>query len=125
MSTLVTSNISDGTTSVGTSYVVNGSAKAWANLNGQGTIALRDSFNISSATDNGTGDYSFNFVNNMSSANSSTSCGVVGGSRYSPEITNGASNANVIIKTPTSSSNTIGTVIDTVYVAPQISGDLA
>ena len=29
MSTIVTSNISDGTDTVGTEYVVNGSAKAW------------------------------------------------------------------------------------------------
>ena len=44
-------------------------AKAWANLNGTGTIALRDSHNISSVTDNGTGDYSFNFTNNLANAN--------------------------------------------------------
>ena len=69
MSTLNVSNISDGTTSVGTSYVVNGSAKAWVNFNGQGTIAARDSFNVASLTDNGTGDYSINFSNNMSNAN--------------------------------------------------------
>ena len=35
-------------------------AKVWANYNGNGD-ALRDSHNISSVTDNGTGDYSFNF----------------------------------------------------------------
>ena len=44
-------------------------AKQWANLNGDGTIALRDSFNTSTATDNGTGDYSFTFTNSMSDAN--------------------------------------------------------
>ena len=40
-------------------------AKAWANFNGEGTVALRDSHNVSSLTDNGTGDYSINFSNNM------------------------------------------------------------
>lgn len=69
MSTLVTSNISDGTTSVGTGYVVNGSAKAWSNLNGNGTIALRDSLNISGVTDNGTGDYTYSFSTSMANAN--------------------------------------------------------
>ena len=44
-------------------------AKAWANLNGQGTIALRDSFNVSSVSDLGTGTYDFNFTNAMSDAN--------------------------------------------------------
>jgi hypothetical protein len=65
MSTLNVSNITDGTTTVGTSYVVNGSAKAWVNFNGTGTIAARDSLNLSSLTDNGTGDYSVNFSNNF------------------------------------------------------------
>ncbi|MBL4787358.1 MAG: hypothetical protein JKY49_18285 [Cohaesibacteraceae bacterium] len=40
-------------------------AKAWANLNGVGTIAIRDSFNISSVTDINTGNYTFNFTNGM------------------------------------------------------------
>lgn len=43
--------------------------KSWANLNGTGTIALRDSFGVSSATDNGTGDYSFNWTTAFSGAN--------------------------------------------------------
>ena len=69
MSTLNVSNISDGTTTVGTSYVVNGSAKAWVNFNGTGTIAARDSFNVASLTDNGTGNYTINLSNAFSSAN--------------------------------------------------------
>ena len=44
-------------------------AKAWANLNGTGTIALRDSFNCASAVDNGTGNYDYNWVNNFSDEN--------------------------------------------------------
>jgi len=44
-------------------------AKAWANLNGTSTIALRDSFNVSSATDNGTGNYTINLTNATSDAN--------------------------------------------------------
>lgn len=35
-------------------------SKAWVNFNGGGTIAARDSFNLSSLTDNGTGNYSIN-----------------------------------------------------------------
>jgi hypothetical protein len=54
-------NISDGTTTLATGYVVNGSAKAWVNFDGTGTIAARDSLNLSSLTDNGTGDYTVNF----------------------------------------------------------------
>lgn len=44
-------------------------AKAWLNFNGTGTVAINDSFNISSITDNGTGDYTLNFSNNMANAN--------------------------------------------------------
>lgn len=69
MSTLEVSNISDKTTSVPAGYVVNGSAKAWVNLNGSGTVAVRDSLNVSSITDNGTGDYTVNFSNNFGGAN--------------------------------------------------------
>ena len=43
--------------------------KAWVNFNGIGTVAIRDSYNVSSITDNGTGDYTVNFSNNMANAN--------------------------------------------------------
>ena len=43
--------------SIATNYVVNGSAKAWVNFNGTGTIAARDSLNLSSLTDAGGGNY--------------------------------------------------------------------
>ena len=51
--------------SLDTQYVVNGSAKAWVNLNGTGTIAISDSLNHSSATDSATGKYIFNFTNSF------------------------------------------------------------
>ena len=46
-----------------------GIAKAWVNFNGTGTVAIRDSFNVSSITDNGTGDYTVNFTTAMPNAN--------------------------------------------------------
>ena len=76
MSTLNVSNISDGTDTVETGYVVNGSAKAWVNFQGTGTIAVRVSENISSLNDNGTGQYAINLTSAMaSSSNCFTSCG--------------------------------------------------
>jgi len=39
-------------------------AKAWSNLNGS-TFGLRDSFNVSSATDNATGQYTISFSNSF------------------------------------------------------------
>ena len=55
--------------SLDTDYVVNGSAKTWINFNGTGTIAIRDSFNISTITDVGTGEYTVTINNGMANAN--------------------------------------------------------
>jgi len=47
--------------------------KAWVNFDGTtntaGDCDIRDSFNVSSVTDNGTGDYTVNFINAMKDAN--------------------------------------------------------
>ena len=53
--------------SIATNYVVEGSAKAWVNFNGTGTIAARDSLNVSSLDDNATGEYDANFSSSMDS----------------------------------------------------------
>ena len=45
------------------------SARSWVNFNGTGTVAIRASGNVSSITDNGTGDYTVNFTTAMSDAN--------------------------------------------------------
>lgn len=47
--------------SVATAYGV----RAWVNFNGTGTVAIRESGNVSSITDNGTGQYQVNFTNSM------------------------------------------------------------
>ena len=43
--------------------------RAWVNFNGTGTVAIRASGNVSSITDNGTGDYTVNFTNALADAN--------------------------------------------------------
>ena len=43
--------------------------RAWVNFNGQGTVAIREDGNVSSITDNGTGDYTVNFTTAMPDAN--------------------------------------------------------
>ena len=43
--------------------------RAWVNFDGTGTVAIRASFNVSSITDNGTGDYTVNFTTAMPDAN--------------------------------------------------------
>lgn len=58
-----------GSVSVPVNTVVNGSAKAWVNFNGTGTVAIRAGFNVSSITDNGVGNYNINFTAAMADAN--------------------------------------------------------
>ena len=55
-----------------TTNLQQGLCKAWINFNGGGTIAIRDSFNITSITDNGTGDYDVTIANDMANANYAT-----------------------------------------------------
>jgi hypothetical protein len=69
MSTIVAATLSNGTVSTSTANCIQGSAKAWVNFNGTGTVAIRASYNVSSITDNGTGDYTVNFTNAFADAN--------------------------------------------------------
>jgi len=43
--------------------------RAWVNFQGSGTVAIRQSGNVSSITDNGTGDYTMNFSTSMPDVN--------------------------------------------------------
>jgi hypothetical protein len=67
--TLTITTLSDGTNSTSATNCIQGSAKAWVNFNGTGTVAIRASYNVSSITDNGTGDYTINFTNAFSDTN--------------------------------------------------------
>jgi len=42
---------------------------AWVNFSGVGVVVIVDSFNVSSLTDNGVGDYSINFTSIMTTKN--------------------------------------------------------
>jgi hypothetical protein len=56
--------------SIGTAgYFSSQLAKAWVNFNGTGTVAIRDSYNVSSITDNGTGDYTINYGTALNNSN--------------------------------------------------------
>ena len=52
--------------------------RSWVNFNGTGTVAIRASGNVTSITDNGTGDYTVNFTTALSDANYSVVFGIVG-----------------------------------------------
>ena len=125
MSTIRVDNF--GPSAGGTTYSARGIAKAWVNFNGTGTIAARDSENVSSLTDNGTGDYTVNFSNAFGAADyiMNASCGEGGsgsaiGSLRCPGTTD-----------PTTSSfefctvNTSNTLNDRTFISAAIHGDLA
>ena len=61
--------------SLATNFVVNGSAKAWFQITGVGTAALKDSLNVSSFNDEGTGNYKITYSNNMANTTYSFSTG--------------------------------------------------
>lgn len=70
MSTLNVSNITDGTTTVGTSYVVNGSAKVWCHIDS--SFSIQNSLNVASTTDEGGGapnTFSINMTSAMNDSN--------------------------------------------------------
>jgi hypothetical protein len=122
MSTLRVTNVQDtaGANSLTTAQIYNGAAKAWVNFNGTGTVAIRASFNVSSITDNGTGDYTVNFATaladadyafvasaNQSSAAANADAAVVGPRR----ATNGFSTSSIRFDVGPNSS-TSGAAVD-------------
>lgn len=125
MSTLSVSNITDGTDTVGTSYVVNGSAKAYIKMatDGSGTPAILSSLNVSSTTDNGTGSFSWDFTSNMSDGDYSVSYGLHNASTSSPVatfVTNTSSQVNAGLRYATANSDN-----DWDDWSCQVHGDLA
>jgi hypothetical protein len=96
--------------------------RAWVNFNGTGTVAIRASFNVSSITDNGTGDYTVNFTNAMPDGN------------YGQALNAGVSGAvlgldvgNLAFTAPTASAfrfcmrnSSNGAAIDTTYTSVAI-----
>jgi len=106
--------------------------RAWCNFNGTGTVAIRASGNVSSITDNGTGDYTVNFTTAMpdnnycvsgTGARSSTATGS-NQDIASLNIRNTGSMTTTSVRVLPSTSNTSGstnavraTDFDTVVVA--------
>ena len=93
----VLTGVSDITAQSKTALNATGSApiyacRAWVNFNGTGTVAIRASGNVSSITDNGTGDYTVNFATAMPDANY---CGATKGDR-SPNPTSDMYNSQLL-----------------------------
>lgn len=107
MSTLKTSNIQDtsGNNNSTPEEISQGRAKAWITFNGTGTVANRDKFNIATITDNGTGDYTLTFTNNMSSSDYVVvGCAGFGANSYWNSVYIHAKTASPYYQDPTTSA---------------------
>ena len=113
-----------GNNSIATSFVAGGSAKAWVNFNGTGTIAISENFNVASLTDNAVGRYSANYVNNMNTAT------------YATQVCSDANTSNDAFNRTAGGANTTtsnaylmhfesGSSQDTALMIGTINGDLA
>ena len=63
--TLLTTAVAKSEGGAVTTNIAQGLCKQWIHFNGEGTIAIVDSFNTTTITDNGTGDTSVTIANDM------------------------------------------------------------
>ena len=98
-----------------------GLGKSWINFNGTGTIATRDSLNVTSITDNATGDYYVTIANDMASVNySTTTAGRVGGG-----VSTNDAGENTVTRLALAALGSDGARTDIDTVCATVHGDLA
>jgi len=107
-----------------TTNLQQGLVKAWANFDESGTASIRDNFNVTDLTDNGTGYFTVNLTNAMSS-DDYVRTGSAG------ENANTGGNRVLGLRLPATNSfnintrNTGGTLSDTQDTCVAVLGDLA
>ena len=82
--------------------------KAWVYFNGTSTVAIRGSYNVSSITDNGTGDYTVNFSTAMADANYA----------YSLSLTYSTTSREAVMQVQTVSAASIRVLTGYSYTSP-------
>jgi hypothetical protein len=97
----------------GSSVVAYG-CRAWVNFNGTGTVAIRASGNVTSITDNATGDYTVNFTTAMPDANYAT-CSSGGNTTGNPADYLSSTSQVSTSATRTRTYNSSGTGIDAAF----------
>ena len=132
----IKTNVFEGQTTAGsitvqgegtnTTNLQQGLAKTWFQFNGTGTPANRGSFNVTSLTDNGTGNYTQVFTNNMIDQNYATS-GIAGGKsgNWSDSLDHMYVDNPCLTTSVQLASSYNTNLADTERSAGQISGDLA
>ena len=118
-----------------TTNLQQGLAKSWTNIDGgSGTPVVRDSFNHSGLTDNGTGDYTLALSNSMGNVNYSLQVTGSGTATGAPSIFNRKLTVYTASAAPTSSQYIIASgynyytasnFLDNHYNFTEVLGDLA
>lgn len=114
-----------------TTNLMSGLTKVWVNYNGTGTIATRDSFNVSGIADEGTGACQTNFTTSMNNVNYaiSGSAGSTGGASGCWHTTgfnvDSYNTSNQTGSFHTQIYYTTSNATDTEFVYSAIDGDLA
>ena len=113
-----------------TQNLVQGVAKSWMNFDGTGTASIRDSLNVSSLSDNSTGQYYQNYTNNMNAVDypGTGNAGKSAGSHT--EDNSGYQNLSEISGLSTSTRTVFinkvsGAFVDRDHVTCLVHGDLA
>ena len=93
-----------------------GLCKAWVNFNGTGVVAIRASYNVSSITDNTTGDYTVNFATALTDANYAVawSFGGTGGALTGRTYEDSTARTALLVRLVT--ANTAGGLLDAAQV---------
>ena len=100
-----------------TTNLQQGLGKFWTQFNGTGTVATQDSFNQGGLTDNGTGDYTTSFTNNMNNDDYASGFGTNTGEPEIHTLATSSFRANIL--------NSSGSNNDKSIVSFIILGDLA
>lgn len=127
MSDLALENIltQDSLKSIPTNTIIVGTPKAWWNFD-QVTPAIRDSFNISSAVDSGTGRSTITYTNAMVDANYAFPLGGGnGGAAASVTILSAQNNDPTVTTISLLSANNAGSNSDRYYHTGSVLGELA
>ena len=120
--TRLTMNSTGQTTIVGeggttTTNLQQGLAKMWIQFDGTGSISTKDSLNRGGLTDNGTGDYTVTYTNNMANDDYAVPLGMTA---YSPSVT-----AVTTSTVRVGANNSSGSAADSAIVTIAVLGDLA
>tara|TARA_Y100001978_G_C23629991_1_gene402931 strand:+ start:246 stop:713 length:468 start_codon:yes stop_codon:yes gene_type:complete len=110
-----------------TTNLQQGLVKAWYNFSPNNSNSYRDSFNITDVTDNGTGDFTHNFTNNMNNDDFSFTTGTNGNNNEGVNSYNSYYDPDTVASSSVTSRNISsgGTAQDTYYILGMVAGDLS